>query len=258
MTATMDVVPELIAQWREKRISGTALMRGLVSYEQWQVRISEEAMATALAQNSLPSLQISRDPAGKLCLLLFSSNAAYARFAKAQPEQQHFLTTRGTVLFADPMEGIERIQVDPLSPYDIFYDQTHFERLRETARAIEVEEMLSALRQGQGGDRAFAMVREYKTYSVAVAMRDGRPTLVMAPDSNGRTLAAAFTADDAYDAFAAEHGVDAQQMQIEGAALFEMFSRMSIDGFVFNCCGPVKPVAFAQPAAKVFLETGRS
>jgi hypothetical protein len=42
-------------------------------------------------------------------------------------------------------------------------------------------------------------------------------------------------------------------MQMDGMALFDMFHRMSIDGFVFNCSGPVKPVAFAQAAAKVFL-----
>jgi len=42
-------------------------------------------------------------------------------------------------------------------------------------------------------------------------------------------------------------------LQIDGDALFDTFQRMKIDGFVFNCSGPVVPVAFAQAAAGFVL-----
>ena len=79
------------------------------------------------------------------------------------------------------------------------------------------------------------------------------------PDTKGRTLAAAFTSDDTFDAFVPEaqamsDGAEVQQMQIDGEALYDTFLRMQIDGFVFNCSGPVSAVAFAQAAAEIFLK----
>jgi hypothetical protein len=72
-------------------------------------------------------------------------------------------------------------------------------------------------------------------------------------------LAAVFTADDAFDAFLpddetpSEHG-QLLRVTLPGAKLFEQLSTMSIDGVVFNCSGPTKPVAFAKAFLEVVLD----
>ena len=83
--------------------------------------------------------------------------------------------------------------------------------------------------------------------------------MLMAPDTKGRALAAVFTADDAYDAFApdakAQAGADpVQRLQLSGVALFNILQKLQIDGIVFNCAGPVTPVAFAAAFTRVVLE----
>jgi hypothetical protein len=45
-----------------------------------------------------------------------------------------------------------------------------------------------------------------------------------------------------------------QQLQTDGGALFDTFLWMKVDGFVFNCSGPITPVAFAQAAADIILK----
>lgn len=36
--------------------------------------------------------------------------------------------------------------------------------------------------------------------------------------------------------------------------MFDTFQSMQIDGFVFNCSGPITAVAFAQAAAGIILQ----
>jgi len=249
----MATVTDLIRQWHAKEIQGTPLMRGLVNHDHWDLRLVEEATGEK-------TLRISTTKDGKRCLLLFSDGESYSTFAKANnvTVEQHFLTVPGAVLFAGPMEDIDQIWVDPLTSHDIFYDCEVFPRLREMANAVVVEGALAALRGGDAPEGTCRRVREYKNYYLASVVRDGGPSFLMAPDNKGRTLAAAFTADDTFDAFLPEAremagGADVQQLQIDGDALFDTFQRMKIDGFVFNCSGPVVPVAFAQAAAGFVL-----
>jgi SseB protein N-terminal domain len=259
----MTVIADLVAQWRDGKIDGLGLMRGLIGYGEWQVPISERALAQALGGNALPALQLTSDKEGKTCLLLFSSAPAYQRYGDANADHstppQHFVTLPGSTLFGASLETVDRICIDPFSPQDIFYDKPQFGRLREYAGAILVEEALTGLRHGQAKDGAVAVVRDYRAYSLAVVERDGSPRLLMAPDQKGRALAAIFTAADAYDAFmpdakAAAGGGEVREMIYEGRALFEALQGMRLDGLVFNCSGPVAPIAFAPGFAKVVIE----
>jgi hypothetical protein len=256
----MANVTELIRQWHNKTISGFALMRGLVEFSAWEVPISESAAGEALASNTMPSLQLSKNPDGKICLLLFTSTDAFQIYRKANAItiKQHFLKTQGRLLFGVPMEGVDQVWIDPLSPHDIYYDAAQLGVLRECVNAIAVEEALVNLRQGKEQPDALQLVRDYQNYTVASTQHDGHPILVMAPDNKGRQLAAVFTADDAFDAFKAEMNVSAdstvRQLQLNGEQLFGMLQRMTLDGFVFNCAGPIKPVAFAQAVAGIVLE----
>jgi ABC-type enterobactin transport system permease subunit len=102
-------------------------------------------------------------------------------------------------------------------------------------------------------------VRDYQAYVLAVVRHEGRPRLLMAPDQKGRVLAAVFTASDAFEAFgpdakARSGGDEVQEMRLDGRRLFTVLQAMQLDGIVFNCAGPVAPVAFAAAFAKIALE----
>jgi hypothetical protein len=253
-------VSESIEQWRNKQISGVSLMRVLVSRPDWSVPVSESAVADMLAQNNASRIQFSRNKEGKNCLLLFSTGDAYDvyRQALAIPGTQHFLQTTGTWVFRLPLDEIDQIWIDPLTKHDIYYEKEQFARLSEIARAVLVEEALVNLRTGTAQDGAIRLVRDYQGYSVAVTLHEGRPRMLMAPDSKQRALAAIFTADDAYDAFAPEAKTQAgdvpvQQLRLPGEAMFNALQKMKLDGIVFNCAGPVTPVAFAAAFMRVVL-----
>lgn len=257
----MNPVPELIAQWRAKTISGTALMRGLVTYDAWEMPVSEAAATAALAQNALPSVQMSTASDGKTILLVYSSPQAYDVFSKANnvTTEQHFVKLPGRVVFDMPTERVDKLWIDCFSPHDIWYGPEQFERLRDYVKALAVEEALSGLRHGTAPDSAVELVRDHPLYIVPVVEIGGSRRLLLAPDDNGRTLGAIFTSDDAFDAYepsavAQAGGGEVKQMQTDGRGLFEILQRMQIDGFVFNCAGPVAPVAFAQAMAKVVME----
>jgi hypothetical protein len=257
----MNPIPELIAQWKNKQVSGGALMRALVSYDKWCVPVSEKAAAETLAHNSPPSLQLATTPDGETSLAIFSSSEVLASYRKMinAPGSQHFLTVDGKWIFGVPMETLDVLWIDGGTEHDIVYNKSQFKLLHEMVAAIRVEEALTGLRHGNGPENAIQTAREYKNYYLPVSMRNDKPAFVMAPDDKGRSLAAAFTSDDTFDAFAAQaqqitNGAPVQQMQIDGAALFDTFQRMNIDGFVFNCKGPITPVAFQQAVAGIILQ----
>ncbi len=89
-------------------------------------------------------------------------------------------------------------------------------------------------------------------------MGDSGPNLMLAPDARGRTLAAVFTAEDALEAYLKEMGANGKRglepLTIAGPRLFDLLPRISLDGFVFNCCGPVSPRAFAAAFARRVIE----
>jgi hypothetical protein len=89
-----------------------------------------------------------------------------------------------------------------------------------------------------------AIAAQHPQYFLLMTSR-GLPT---APDSQGRRLAAIFTSEAARDAFH-EQIKTAEPEQIvythtNGADLFPWLRDMHLDGLVFNCMGPQKPIAF--------------
>lgn len=96
------------------------------------------------------------------------------------------------------------------------------------------------------------------TIRTAIA-RGGQTALALAPDGQGRALAAVFTAADNFDAFtevrqpALEEG-QLLSLELTGVELFRLLAGMRLDGLVFNCSGPAAAVAFAHAFAEVILE----
>ena len=131
--------------------------------------------------------------------------------------------------------------------------------MRALAGPVEVELALAALRAGTAEPGSITKVRQYEHYILAVTSLDGGYTLALAPDDRDRTLAAIFTSDDSFEAFLPEGEAllpEGQLLRVAlaGPQLFEQLSRMSLDGVVFNCSGPGRPIAFAQAFLTVILE----
>lgn len=129
--------------------------------------------------------------------------------------------------------------------------------LRKMADAIEVEQALTALRQGTASDAALRVVKNYPSYWVPVGVHGENMRLMVAPDEQGRKLAALFTSEETLAAFLPQVRDFAAPDQVverifKGEDLFSIVTKMPIDGMVFNCGnGPVSPVAFAKGFAEI-------
>lgn len=262
----MTIIVETILAWRAGRLTGTQLMRSLASHPHWMIPLSEAAAAETLATNEVSRIAYYRDPKGVNRLMLWSSRETFDLYAKrAELKQEiHYLDAPGTWVFQLPLrnvlDGIEQIWIDPLNEHDILYDKEQFEPLRDFAAAVAVERDLAALRADTAKEGTVVRVREYESYLVAFARKPtGAESLFLAPDSQGRKLAAVFTHSDAFDAFlpqamACSVGEEVIPMRFDGAALFTFLAKIQLTGMVFNCSGPVAPVAFAAGLSKVVLE----
>jgi len=236
-------------------------MRSLVNHPHWTIPISEAAAVETLAQNAVPRIQFNRDPSGVNRLMLWSSSETFSNWARRAKieKEQYSLDTSGSWVFGLPLDGIDEIWIDPLNAHDILYTASQFPALRDLAAAIPIEKDIAELRAGTASPGAVVRVREFPSYWVPVAQSNGRRRLIFAPDDQGRTLAAVFTADDTFTAFlpeatAAAPGEEVVAVRSDGKGLFTMLSGMDLTGMVFNCSGPIKPVAFAAGFSKVVLE----
>jgi hypothetical protein len=258
----MPSIAETIQSWREQKINGTQFMRILVSHPHWSVPISEAAMIETLSTNTPPAIQYNRDPKGVNRLMIWSSSETLSTWAKnAQIDgNQNVITTTGSWVFGLPLDGIDEIWIDPLNAHDILYKQAQFSTLQDLAAAVAIEKDIADLRAGTAADGACVRVREYQKYLVAIAESAGSKRLLMAPDQQGRTLAAIFTTDDTFQAFtpdaraAAKPGEEVVCVQFSGKGLFPALAGMDLTGFVFNCSGPIKPIAFAAGFLKIVLD----
>ena len=105
-----------IAEWQNKQITGTALMRRLVSFDQWMLPVSAEAAAEMGNTGAASRLMYSQDGEGVSRLYLFSDGEAYAAFQEAVGQaasEQHFLATTGAWIFQLPLDQLDAIEIDP-------------------------------------------------------------------------------------------------------------------------------------------------
>jgi hypothetical protein len=257
----MSSIAETIQAWREKKINGTQLMRSLVSHPHWTIPLSEKAAMETLAGNAVPGIQYNRDHTGKNRLMIWSSNETLSNWAQRGKieKEQHTLSTTGSWVFSLPLEGIDEIWIDPLNENDILYSESQFGTLRDLAAAVAIEKDIAELRGGTAADGACIRVREYQKFLVAVAQKGESKRMLLAPDKQGRALAAIFTTDDTFAAFTPEArasapGEDVVCVQTNGKGLFAALAGMDLTGMVFNCAGPITPIAFAAGFSKVVLE----
>lgn len=260
-------VQEAIAAWQAQQLTPAQLMRRLLSYREWLVPVSRVAEAEPGEPGGSEGVRLrySEDADGVRRFYLFSDAEAYAAFCEVtgeSPSGSLLLTTDGAwAINSLPLDQFHYVEVDPASPWQISYGQQHFAALQAMAQAVRVEQALVALRTGEEVPNALSVVLDYPRYLLVVWAAQGRTSLALAPDNRGRQLLAIFTHRDGVEAFLEELDEDdlraLSTLELTGRELFSRVATMTaLDGMVFNCRGPARPVAFALPFAQLVLENG--
>ena len=256
----MNDAHNAIVEWQNKQINGTQLIRRLVSYDKWNVPISEAAAVEMLNTNYASKIMYHQAPDGTKKLLLYTDAESYAQsVAGITPAvaPQHFLTTTGKWIFQHIIGEFKEILINPQTPTFISYQGLQIDLLHATASSVEIDEYLALLRQGTGPEGSVRSVGEYRAYSIAIRKLDGQTSICYAPDDKQRKLIAVFTADDAFEAYyyrlPESIPGEVSRVRIPGRQLFPHLQEQTADGIVFNCCGPSKPVAFAMGLCGVIL-----
>ncbi len=247
----MLTFPEAVARFKADHISDADLYRTIMGHHSWAV-VAEEADGHALR------LGVIATPNGGRVLELFSSDKALDLFCITEKEErpEKMLQIAGFQLFSTlEDEAVHRINLDLNSPHatHFFYDQIPL--LRAWAEVVSVEIALAA---PERLPNPFAVLKRFDGFNVVIRQSGPDRDLVMAPDPEGRMLAAVFTAEDTVDEFIKEVADDlGGALEIErmtGQALFEWFKQIPLDGIVFNPLTHLPPIAVGAAIGERILE----
>jgi hypothetical protein len=217
------------------------LLRALVSHTPWHV--------PAVATPEGPQPRHYADDEGGQWLRVYSSDEALTQAGYTGPTLSVSAATWISWL-TDDLAGVD---MDAETTGALHYKCTQFEFLRRGAACLDVEAVLA----GEPREGGFGILRDYDGWQVVGRQNAARFQMAMVPDRQGRRLAAAFTASDAADAFVRTHGLFGQGVRVvnrRGTDLFAQLDAMDIDGVVFNCVGPTRPVAVARSFAPAVLD----
>lgn len=238
------------AFWR-KEITGAQLQRAFAQFKEW--------ITPAIFDGTEPILQkfdFGKDDQGEADkhFFLFTDREAWAAYEEKQGKGSlgsSYLTANGSALFRNMDPDVKVLNINPHSPGQMHYKAAQFNALKKWADILEVERVLDTILQtGQG----FAVLRDFKEYSVLGDPAGEGLSFANASDSNGRRLTAIFTADDALDAYVGQmNGEEPAVYTVPGKALFQWLKDKPLDGMVFNPLGPLPARAFALPFAEMVL-----
>lgn len=218
-----------IQKFHQKEVLFRPLVRQLIDHSAW-----------ILPSHNKEHPSLWRSPNG-IWLSAFTSMETF----KQQASESDFITQQGMSLFANLNTPIDAIVIDPGTPYALQFTQKMFPTLKRWSAAINVERILE---NPQNRSEAATILRDYEGFYIPVIKSDsGKAHLALAPDKQGRKLAAVFTAEDTLQRFLdiAQQalGDDLIIDMISGRKLFSTLYELPLDGVVFNCNGPVKPQA---------------
>lgn len=179
-----------------------------------------------------------------------------------KPQHEHaaaeeWVTIPGYVILARLEElGVQRVTFDWGSEHSIFYTGPRLATLRGWANVAAVE---TALYAPDDVDNPFSLLHGFNEYLVLIRAEGDDRDLVLAPDNQGRSLAAIFTAWDTCEQFQQtlrSAGVDDDMIAetVRGGELFHQLELASLDGMVFNALGGLSPVAIQATAIPRILQ----
>ena len=235
-----------VDQFFQHTLTGAQLMRGLASHRGWIVPAVFDT-----ANGGDPTFIKIRFGGTDCHFFMFSDKQAYLDCRAKIGDEAMGAYTIDNIYGYNAWEvlddAVDFVNINPYSPNEIHYTREQVPALRDWGKILRVEQAIETI---LATDKGYDIIKAYQSYYIGMIREDGGEYLALAPDGKGRRLAALFTADDAAEAYLDQEKKDTVQMRIiDGPNLFDGLSRMSLDGLVFNCCGPTLPHAFAQAFA---------
>jgi hypothetical protein len=263
MNESSKPIREVLVSWKEGKVDLSTLLRALVGHAEWAIPISSEAARQTLETNSEPDILFS-EYQGRRRLLVFTDSDAFGVYLGKAPGNDEIrltITFDGKRVFSPTFGEFDAYFIDPNNAHAIVLTQEEIAAAATFGDAVAVEASLSMLRAGTARDeeqvRSLTQhIAAYPKYQLALQKVSDRFALAMAPDDSGRSLAAVFTHDDTADRFrsaAQQAGFEVQTTSLDGMTLFQQLRQMGLDGVVFNCMGPIAPVAFSSAIADIIL-----
>ena len=236
---------ESLALFHAGELPFRALLRSIIAHDGWMIPASPEDLER-------PVLWRMDD---KLWLLAFTSNGhleSYLDKENADRSQR----VDGRWLFGGLIPPVQGLVLDAGQPHGTQFNEEKFEYLRLWAQSLQVEMLLATMQiDGEG----LQLLRGFDGYRLPIVRSEsGKAHIALAPDAQGRKLAAVFTAEDCLEAFLQDaqgaYGDGLIVDTLDGASLFAQLNALPLDGVVFNCSGPVKPSAVSLEMIGALVE----
>ena len=249
MTNTSTDLRDALQQALNGSSAGPALLRRLVSHDEWRMPINVDAGGKS-------HIIYVKDTNGQRFQLLYSDERGYRDGVAAIGQAllgERVLTTNGRALFADIGEDADILSINWGSPPEVFFRKPQFAGLRRWARAVAVERSLASPRPD------LSLLKHFDEYYIVLQKIEGGYGLTLAPDGHNRKIATVFTAEDNAEAFvrdqrAGQMGFEPVTRTIPGQHLFEDLKDLPLDGIVFNYSGPVPRRMFIAQLAGAVMD----
>lgn len=247
---------EAISQHRDEKINRSMLLRSLMSHKKWMLEV-EPPEQSASGEPSMPRVKVQVSEDGKRSVRLFSDEQAAKDFMTKfgrDALSEHLIEAPGFAAFSVLNPELDFVVINPESSPELRYEKEQIPMLRGWASAVEIELVLARL---DDSPEAFARIKRHPAFFLVTSTIGGHESLVMAPDDEGRKLAAVFTAEDCCEVFVAAASAALQAapkvFPVSGVQMSKLLSEAKPDGVVFNCLGPIPPCAFSAEMFELVL-----
>ena len=237
---------EALTAFARKKATKEQLLRALCSYDKWFVPVN--VATDTMSGKTFDCLSVwgaaSKVPTAHL--YLFTDAEAGMRAAKTTSLGPYAAPLSGDALFRGLPEQFTEVHVNPGSPADAscFLGGDWVELSRRWGAAVSLEKLLA-------GKAKRELTEELLAFDAFITLRTPKGTLATAPGVGGmQKPAMVFTADDCCDAALAAAGAPGKKWKRvtgTGKQLFSAFSKLGVDGFVFNPHGPGPMKALDEP-----------
>ena len=257
----MQDIQALLQDITDKKLSEALFRRAMLAYGQWHMLLQEQEPQEIIAGKKAKP-RIFTDKEGVRHVFFFASPDC----AKASGETFGFdfigpsLSGSGDWGFRSMSLKTDVVHLIGEGGLRVDYNKEQLEQFPRWLKEAQIEEVIAEA-SGVTSRQPELMQRLclFDSYWLVLHTKHGGVLPALAPSADGQKRLAIFTAKDAVEAFVSELEVQdpsAQPLVLrqEGAELFLYISRLSgIEGFVFNCAGPVVPRVFSVGFAETIL-----
>ena len=246
----MSSLRDALQSRHRKQLDDTTLLRILVSHGSWRV----PALSDPSGQHRL----LIEERAGERWLQIFTDGDALQQHLKAigHGDELAYVETTGQWLFTNLADDLTGLAINPTQPEGVRFLAEHFPTLRSWGRALAVE---AALEERRDDVETVTLLSESNFLIAFIPDDSGTPQIALAPDPQRRQLAAVFTAPDTARTFTEAAGRALGRsltlQSVNGGELFANLATMPLQGLVFNCLGPLNPIAVTLDFTAAFTQS---